>query len=118
MDSLASDDALYQRLLTGTARHAASRQRLDCPHLAIRAATRPAKRWEVLLRRTPSIRVWRLPSSPINGLCLGEDEALYLLNEFAPTPSVMPFDPAYCPPDDVRQITDALLDMGTPTSTY
>lgn len=118
MDSLASDDALYQRLLARTATYAVRLQCLDYAHLAIRAATRPAKRWEVLLRRTPSMRVWRLPNSPIDGLCLGEDEALYWLNEFTPTPSVIPFDPTYCTPDDVRKITDVLLDMGTPANTY
>jgi len=109
-----SADAIRLSLLRRAARGAVSYQTHDYPHQALRVTVRPSGWWQALLRRTKTIRMWRLVDSPFDNLCLGEDDAFYLLVDGESPLAATAFPVEACTPHATDRITEILFDMCAP----
>lgn len=111
---LPSLEEIRFKMLSQAADQAVSYQHHDNWYGAICVTVRPSGWWQALRRRTVWRRVWQMPESPFEGLCIGEDRKFYMLSEDERTPSATAFVIKSCTPEDIYHITLRLYDMAAP----
>jgi hypothetical protein len=110
-----SESELRIKLLMTVASRAASYQHHENPLCALRVTVRPSGWRQALLRRSRSAHVWLMMDTPFDGLCLGEDRLLYMLDDDDPVAlPVTRFEITSCTLHDIDRVTEVLFEMCAP----
>lgn len=114
---LPSLEELRSKLLAKAVDQAVSYQYRDNWYGALCITVRPSGWWQALhglLGHTVWRRAWPVPSSPFEGLCVGDDRKFYMVTADERTPSATAFVISSCTPEDIDRITLGLYDMAGP----